>query len=503
MPRGGLVITALLAVVKAGAAYLPIDPDYPARRIGYILAEARPALVITAAGLAARLPDTKIPVIAADAPEVARASAALTAARLTDEDRLAPLTPQHLAYVIYTSGSTGTPKGVATSHAGLSCLAAGQIAQLGVEPGMRVLQLASIGFDPSVSDIVTAFGAGATLVTRPPGILTGGELGRFMADEAISYVEITPRVLATLAPGELPALKVLNVSAEAWPGDLLGHWAPGRRMHNTYGPTESTVTTSMSDALSAADRDSTPPIGKPIVGTRAYVLDRWLRPVPAGVAGELYIAGTGLARGYLGRPGLTVDRFVACPFGRPGERMYRSGDLVRWRRDGNLEFIGRVDGQVKVRGFRVELGEIESVLAGLEGVGQAVAVVREDRPGDRRLTAYLAPDSPASPPASQGGGAVRSLDPQEVRRAVAAVLPDYMVPSAVVVLDRIPLTVNGKVYRAALPAPDHERLPGGRGRERRSRNSCAGCMPTLWALPRSASMTASSTWAVIPCSRSS
>ena len=451
MPRSEQVIVALLAVLKTGAAYLPIDPDYPPARIAYVLAEARPACLITTSEQATGLPGTKVHLIVADEPRTAAAVAAKSAAAVTDADRLAPLDERNLAYVIYTSGSTGTPKGVATSHAGIGSLASGQIAQMGVEPGMRILQLASIGFDPSVSDLVTAFGTGATLVIRPQGILTAADLGDFLAEHEIGYVEITPKALATVPVRALPALKVLNVSSEAWPAELLERWGPGRRVYNTYGPTESTVTTSMSAALSLADCHGLPPIGRPIINTRTYVLDRWLRPVPVGVTGELYIAGSGLARGYLGRPALTGERFVACPFGAAGERMYRTGDLVKWRRDGDLEFIGRVDTQVKVRGFRVELGEVEAVLSGLAEVGQAIAMVREDRPGDRRLVAYV----------TSADGA--EADPLALRGAMAAVLPDYMVPSAIVVLDRMPLTVNGKVNRAVLPEPAYDLRPGGRG----------------------------------------
>ncbi len=450
MPRSEQVIITLLAILKTGAAYLPIDPDHPVKRIAYILAEASPACIITTSEQVTGLPETAIPVILADDLSVASAVAAQSPAAITDADRLAPLDLQNLAYVIYTSGSTGTPKGVATSHVGIASLAAGQIEQMGVEPGMRILQLASIGFDPSVSDLVTAFGTGSALVIRPPGLLLGGDLGDVLEEYEIGYVEITPKALAAIPARALPALKVLNVSSEAWPGELLERWGEGRRVYNTYGPTESTVTTSMSASLSLAATRGLPPIGRPIINTRAYVLDRWLRPVPAGVTGELYIAGSGLARGYLGRPALTAERFVACPFGSAGERMYRSGDLVRWRgRD--LEFIGRADTQVKVRGFRVELGEVEAVLTGLDEVGQAAAMVREDRPGDRRLVAYVT--------AASGTEA----DPQALRGAIAAVLPDYMVPSAIVVLDRMPLTVNGKVNRAVLPVPSYDLQAGGRG----------------------------------------
>ncbi len=332
MPPGELLITALLAVVKTGAAYLPIDPGYPSARIAYILGEARPACIITTTDVAGQLPVTKLaghpgatepgtaglpvpadqtdwlptagpPLICADDPQLTAAVAGRPAGRITDADRRSPLHPGHLAYVIYTSGSTGTPKGVATSHLGLACLASGQLGQLGVTAGMRILSSALAVFDPSVSDLVLAFSAGATLILRPAGILAGQDLGNYLTEHQVNYLEITPRALALVPPGEYPALRVLNVSAEAWPTELLERWAPGRHMFNTYGPTESTVTTTMSSALSPAAHAGAPPIGLPISGTRVYVLDQWLRPVPPGVPGELYIAGLAWPAATSVRPG--------------------------------------------------------------------------------------------------------------------------------------------------------------------------------------------------------
>ncbi|MEU8393455.1 amino acid adenylation domain-containing protein, partial [Micromonospora sp. NPDC048843] len=356
------------------------------------------------------------------------------------------------AYVIYTSGSTGRPKGVVVTHEAIGRLATEQRRWLGIRPGSRVLQFSSIGFDASVWEWVGALLNGAALVFPPDGESEAGpRLGSLLARADITHVTLTPGALAAMAPADVPATTTVVTAGEALDADLADRWSRARRLFNAYGPTEATVCAAIASVVPGADP---PPIGAPLPGIRTYVLDHGLRPAPVGTSGELYLAGVGLARGYLRRPGLTAERFVACPFGGSGERMYRTGDIVRWRPDGALEYVGRVDDQVKLRGFRIELGDVEAALRRVTG-GTALALVREDRPGDRRLVGYVCPDDDAV------------LDGGEVRQRLGAMLPAYMVPAAVVVLRQFPLTVHGKLDRRALPAPEHRADPGRRVRSGR------------------------------------
>jgi amino acid adenylation domain-containing protein/non-ribosomal peptide synthase protein (TIGR01720 family) len=433
LPRSVDIVVAQLAVTKAGGAYLPVDPAYPADRIAFMLADSLPVLVITTAEFAGVLPDVDS-VLLDDLPGVVG-----VARRPTDADRLAPLALANAAYVIYTSGSTGRPKGVVVPHQGLASFAAAEAEHYRVGPGDRVLQFSSPSFDASVLELCMSLPVGAALVIPPPGPLLGEYLADVVVSQGVTHALVPPVALATVPAGsELPGLRMLTVGGDACSAELVARWAPGRRLINSYGPTEFTVVSTWSEPLSPGDE---PTIGGPIWNTRVYVVDDRSRPVPVGVAGELYVSGLGLARGYLGRPGLTAERFVACPFGPAGSRMYRTGDRVRWNSLGELEFLGRVDHQVKVRGFRIEPGEIETVLRRHDLVVDAVVVAREDQPGVKRLVAYAV--APAG-----GEGLV-----EELRALATGVLPQHMVPSVFVVLDRLPLSPNGKLDRRALPEP--------------------------------------------------
>ncbi|WP_116209721.1 non-ribosomal peptide synthetase [Streptomyces olivoreticuli] len=441
LPRTPELMIAILAVLKAGAAYLPLDVDYPAERLTFMVDDARPALLLTVDELADKLPDFDVRRVVLDDPLTGKRLADLSDVVVTDEGRVAPLLPVHPAYVIYTSGSTGTPKGVMVTHAGLPHLAGAQIERFDVKADSRVLQFASTSFDAAVSEICMTLLSGARLVLASRDRMLPGEpLADTCTAFGITHATFPPSSLAATTPGSLPTLTTLIVAGEACSAALVDVWAPGRRMVNAYGPTETTVCATMTDPLTPGS--GTPAIGRPNPNTRVYLLDTSLQPVPPGVAGELYVAGPGLARGYLGRPGLTAQRFVANPFGARGERMYRTGDMARWRDDGQLEYLGRTDDQVKIRGFRIEPGEIESALAAHPGVAQAAVLVREDQPGNHRLVGYVTSTAPTPDLAAS------------VRDFVAERLPRHMVPAAVVVLPELPVTGSGKLDRHALPAPE-------------------------------------------------
>ncbi|AHH97300.1 non-ribosomal peptide synthetase [Kutzneria albida] len=429
LPRSAGLVTAQLAVTKTGAAFLPVDPDYPADRIAFMLADAAPVLVVTSAEFAASLP-CSTPVLLEDPVDGPEHDP-------TDADRLGPLLPAHPAYLIYTSGSTGRPKGVLVPHAGLASFSAAEEDRYQVRPGDRVLEFSSPSFDASILELCMSLPLGAALVVPPRGPLLGEHLAEVLTEHRVTHALIPPAALATLPSTPLPYLRTLVVGGDACTPELVRRWAPGRRMINSYGPTESTVVATWSRPLVPGEPVT---IGGPIWNTRVYVLGPDLRPVPPGVAGELHVAGCGLARGYLARPGLTTDRFVADPFGAAGSRMYRTGDVVRWTAGGELEFVGRADHQVKIRGFRVEPGEIEALLRARAEIGDAVVIAREDQPGVKRLVAYVV--------------APGTVDPAGLRAALAAQLPEYMVPAAVVRLDALPLSPNGKLDRKALPAPE-------------------------------------------------
>ncbi|MEV4314211.1 amino acid adenylation domain-containing protein [Actinocrispum sp. NPDC049592] len=422
LPRSVDIVVAQLAVLKAGAAFLPVDPDYPPERINMMLTDANPALVLTRTG---DLPGS----IAVGDPAIELQPSTPPAVDVS---------PDHPAYVIYTSGSTGRPKGVVVTHRGLASFSAAEIDRFQVRPGDRVLQFSSPSFDASVLELCMSLPAGAALVVPPPGPLLGEQLAEVLARGRVTHALIPPVALATV-PRQLiealPDFRTPIVGGDACNAELVRAWAPGRHMINAYGPTECTVVSTWSEPL--VPSDDPPPIGRPIWNTQAHVLDEQLRPVRIGEPGELYVSGIGLARGYLDRPGLTASRFVANPLGEPGSRMYRTGDVVKWTDDGVIEFVGRADHQVKIRGFRIEPGEIESVLRGHSDVDEAVVVARTDKSGLKRLVAYV----------------VAKTEPPDLRSWVAEVLPEHMVPSAFVVLDAFPLSPNGKLDRDALPEP--------------------------------------------------
>ncbi|MGP3990043.1 amino acid adenylation domain-containing protein [Streptomyces sp. 3N207] len=435
LPRSVDMVGAVLAVLKAGGAYLPIDPAYPADRIRFILEDAQPAVVIGADTSADQVVPEGTPALLLDDAELRRQLAVTNSDDLTDTDRRALLRPESPAYVIYTSGSTGTPKGVVVPHAAVANLAEVQRERLDAGAGSRVLQLASPGFDVMVMELLMALMTGGALVVPETGKLIGAELAAVLAEERISHAVVSPTVLSSVPRHDFPALRVLITGIEPCPGELVDRWSEGRLMVNAYGPTEATVYLTMTEKLSGS---AVPPIGRPLSNMNVYVLDGRLGVVPPGVMGELYVSGVGLARGYWGRAGLSAERFVADPFGAAGSRMYRTGDLVRWNRDGVLEFVGRADDQVKVRGFRIEPSEIENALTAHAGVSEAAVVVRDDLPGGRGLVAYVV---------------CSGVGEGEVREFVRSRLPEFMVPSAVVELDRLPVTVNGKLDRGALPVP--------------------------------------------------
>ena len=441
LERSPRAVVALLAVLKAGGAYVPLDPEEPPERVAFMLEDARAAALLTEGRLVERLPATSARVVLLDRegaqPEEPGGEG--------DENPAPPAAPENLAYVIYTSGSTGKPKGVAVEHRGLRNLVAWHRRAYDVRPGDRATLVAGQAFDASVWELWPYLAAGASVhipdeeTRTSPAALVG-----WLASEGIT-LSFLPTPLAEVALEErwpaAPALRCLLTG-----GDRLRRGPDADApflLFNHYGPTENTVvTTAARVGAAAARRDAPPPIGRPISNTQVYLLDAHMWPVPVGAAGELCVGGDGLARGYLGRAGLTAEAFVPNPFSaEPGARLYRTGDLARYSPDGQIEFLGRADHQVKLRGFRVEVGEVEAVLAQHEAVGEAVVLAREDVPGQRRLVAYVVP-------------ARESVAVAELREHLKEKLPEYMVPSAFVMLDVLPLTRNGKIDRRGLPPPD-------------------------------------------------
>src|ERR1700726_5019941 len=446
------LIVGLLGILKAGGAYLPLNPQYPAPRLAFMLGDAQARVLVTQEALLGRR--ARANASAGSAVGRLDGDGAAIAAQPTRAPLLA-LEAHHPAYVIYTSGSTGMPKGVVVPHAALRNLLLSMQGQLQVDRNDTLAAITSIGFDIAALEFFLPLLCGACLaVCRSELISDPSRFSGELVRTRTTVLQATPTVWQALIGSLRSPFQEFRslVGGEALSAELAR--ALGRvcgPVVNLYGPTETTVWS----ALMAPDETgaASPPIGRPIWNTRVYVLDGGLQPVPAGVAGELYIAGAGLARGYLHRAGLTAERFVADPFGAAGSRMYRSGDLARWRADGVLEFLGRADAQVKLRGFRIEPGEIEAALLRHGGVAQAAVIAREDAAGEKRLIAYVV---------LRGGGPA-SAEAGELRAHVAGLLPDYMVPSAFVALDRLPLTPNGKLDRRALPAPVVRGSVEGRG----------------------------------------
>ncbi|GAA4801595.1 hypothetical protein GCM10023307_30240 [Lysobacter hankyongensis] len=426
----------MLGILKAGAAYLPVDPDYPAERIAWMLNDAMTPVIVSESRVLDRLPSHWAQLVELD-------TEADTIAEYPDTAPERDTAIDRLAYAIYTSGSTGTPKGVGVSHRGIGSLAISQIERFSVRPGSRVLQFASPSFDAAFWECCMALLSGSCLVlAHADALVPGDALLDTLRRHRVTHATLPPAALPVMMPDHLPDCAQLIVAGDSCAPALVDRWSFGRRMFNAYGPTETTVCATIGDPLHGA---VAPPIGRPIVNARVYVLDAALRPAPVGVVGELYLAGRGLARGYLNRPALTSERFVADPF-VPGERMYRSGDLARWRVDGQLDFLGRVDHQVKVRGYRIELGEIDAALARLPGVAQSTVLARSDASGEKQIVGYVVAHAAAA------------LEPNALRHALAASLPEYMIPTAIVMLHEMPLTSNGKIDRKALPAPEFHRL---------------------------------------------
>ena len=488
MERGLELLPALLGVMKAGGAWVPADPAHPAERIGYVLEDAAVHVLLTQERLRGRLPlSGGASVLALDVewPRIAAESAAAPAARVTSEN---------LAYVIYTSGSTGRPKGVAMHHRGVVNYIQWGVRHYGADAGNGSPVFSSMAVDLTLTNLLPLFAG------RPVRMLPEENAVEALADvlrekPGFGMIKITPVHLSLLTPllsedEARAAAHTLVIGADFLSAEPTLFWqdhAPGVRLMNEYGPTETVVGCSAYTLPGGVHRAGPVPVGGPIQNLTFHVLDAHLHPVPISLPGELYIGGAGVARGYLGRPALSAEKFVPDPFAAPGARMYRTGDRARWLATGELMILGRTDHQVKIRGYRVELGEIEGVLRRLSGVRDCLLAVREDRPGDRRLVAYVV-------------ATAADADPEALRSALRERLPEYMVPAAFVRLDALPQTPTGKLDRAALPAPEPPAAgPSWRSPPATWRRGSSRCGRSCWACPAWAPRRTSSSWAATRC----
>ena len=471
--RSCAMVVGVLGILKAGGAYMPLDPSYPQERLSFMLSDAQVSILLTQQQWVDRFVTQgyKWSFISStrDAYTIATTTIGTRPHSVTPDLLDANENYYNLAYVIYTSGSTGKPKGAMVQHQGLCNLAAAQIQVFNLQPQNRILQFASLSFDASIFEMVMALQIGATLYLAREEILKSlPALVRLLQEQQITHVTLPPTVLSVLPAADLPALKTVVCAGEVCSADIARRWAAGRRFFNAYGLTEATIWSTIDEFNCMSDR---PTLGRPIANTQVYLLNSELQPVPIGTTGELYIAGDGLARGYLNRPDLTAERFLPHPFScQPGARLYKTGDLARYQTNGKLEFLGRKDSQVKIRGLRIELTEIESAIAQHPAVRESVVIAREDEPGDsgeskwrkpplriqdKRLVAYIVCISVENRYNPQQASSVGAQDLGTLLRCfLKEKLPEYMVPSAFVVLEVLPLTPNGKVDRRALPAPD-------------------------------------------------
>ena len=438
--RSPEMIIALLAIFKAGGAYLPLDPAYPQERLAFMVSDAELSVLLTTETLAETLPQTETQIVCFDRDLE-------TINQESKDNPLSNVTPQNLAYLIYTSGSTGTPKGVLISHGGLVNLTEDKIRVCKVSANSCILQFFSFSFDASIPEIIMALASGAKLcLAKLETLIPGPALLNLLQEQKITHITITPSALANLTFTELPDLEMVLVGGEAPSPDLIENWSRDRLFINAYGPTEVTVNASM---VPCGNGHPTLPTILPSTNKQLYILDSHLQPVPVGVLGELHIGGVGLARGYLKRPDKTADVFVPNPFSAiPGSRLYKTGDLACYLPDGRIKLLGRLDNQLKIRGFRLETGEIETLLQQNTKIKANVVIGREDTSGDKRLVAYYVSESDPIPVAS------------ELRQFLREKLPEYAIPSAFIPLDSFPLTPNGKIDTKSLPAPDQARSTG-------------------------------------------